>query len=221
MSSNNEVIAGSCADHLQCNIRLPPPPPRVLTAKFQGQTTPSPRRQLAKILIVAGPAGTGKSTIAQKLAGFFNVPYIEGDDFHPPQNIRKMASGTPLDAADRALWLAQLWDEIRRRNFHAVVTCSALDLRTRTWLRSTAGEDRIGLHFAFLWASEATLVRRAQSRNGHYMKANMVHSQCAIMMVPGESESDDSTAISTDVGGPDKVFQTALSILLSRSELWK
>jgi gluconokinase len=175
---------------------------------------------LDKLLIVSGPAATGKSSIALKLASTFSVPYIEGDDFHPPCNIQKMSAGTPLDFSDRVLWLSDLWEEIRRQQHYVVVTCSALDIRTRSWLRTAAGMDGIGLHFAFLYASEATLVKRAMGRNGHYMKASMVHSQCAIMQVPGESERSDADAISTDIGGQEKVFQLALTTLLSRQELW-
>lgn len=37
------------------------------------------------VIIVGGPAGTGKSTIADLLCKAFDAPFIEGDDRHPPK----------------------------------------------------------------------------------------------------------------------------------------
>jgi gluconokinase len=37
------------------------------------------------VILVGGPAGTGKSTIAKLFCEAFNAPFIEGDDRHPPK----------------------------------------------------------------------------------------------------------------------------------------
>lgn len=58
-----------------------------------------------------GVSGTGKSTLGTALAQSLSLPYIEGDDLHPPSNIAKMSSGTPLNDEDREPWLRL----IRRR----------------------------------------------------------------------------------------------------------
>ncbi|TEB28520.1 carbohydrate kinase [Coprinellus micaceus] len=52
-----------------------------------------------------GVSGTGKSTLGTALSQSLSLPYIEGDDLHPPSNIAKMSQGTPLDDADREPWL--------------------------------------------------------------------------------------------------------------------
>src|ERR1700743_2529414 len=79
---------------------------------------------LEHIWIIAGPAGCGKTTVAQYLAAELSLPYIEGDDvcyiacgtlnlanvlqYHPIANKEKMASGSPLTDADRWDWLITL-----------------------------------------------------------------------------------------------------------------
>ncbi|KAF2094816.1 carbohydrate kinase, partial [Rhizodiscina lignyota] len=62
------------------------------------------------IWVVTGPAGCGKTTVGQALANHLGVPYVEGDDHHPPENVKKMNSGIPLTDADRWDWLIALRD---------------------------------------------------------------------------------------------------------------
>jgi gluconokinase len=54
------------------------------------------------VLLVMGVAGSGKTTIGRGLAAVLGVPFFDADDFHSPENIRKMARGEPLGDADRA-----------------------------------------------------------------------------------------------------------------------
>jgi len=53
------------------------------------------------ILVVMGVAGSGKTTIAAALAERLGWRLLEGDAFHPPANVAKMAAGTPLTDDDR------------------------------------------------------------------------------------------------------------------------
>ncbi len=80
-------------------------------------------------IIVMGVAGSGKSTVGRGLAERLGRPFYDGDDFHPPANIAKMAAGLPLDDDDRAGWLATLAAIIAgglARGENGVVACSAL-----------------------------------------------------------------------------------------------
>ena len=43
-----------------------------------------------------GVSGSGKSTIADRLAIRIGWRYEDGDGFHPPSNVAKMHSGQPL-----------------------------------------------------------------------------------------------------------------------------
>ena len=46
-----------------------------------------------------------RSTIGNLLAEQVNIPFFDGDDFHPETNIAKMSSGQPLNDEDRWPWL--------------------------------------------------------------------------------------------------------------------
>ncbi len=62
-----------------------------------------------------GVSGSGKSTLGAALAARLGCEFLDGDDFHPPQNVARMSAGKPLEDADRAPWLARLNAELRER----------------------------------------------------------------------------------------------------------
>lgn len=121
--------------------------------------------------------------------------------FHPVANVEKMRNGIPLTDADRWDWLTLLREEsvkqINAGSKGVVLTCSALKRKYRDVIRVAAYHDhRILIHFIFLSASEEVLLKRVQARQGHYMGANMVHSQFDILELPMADERD---VISIDV----------------------
>src|SRR5688500_563439 len=65
------------------------------------------------IIILMGVTGSGKTTIGRLLAAELGWNYYDADDFHSPANLKKMASGIPLDDADRKPWLETLRNLIR------------------------------------------------------------------------------------------------------------
>ncbi|KAF1936310.1 carbohydrate kinase [Clathrospora elynae] len=147
------------------------------------------------ILIVTGPAGCGKSTVARYLADRYGFDYIEGDEFHPQANIDKMAAGIPLDDIDRWDWLILLRDEalnaLKNGSKGVVVTCSALKKKYRDVIRTARLYDEdpnANIHFVYLRADKQTLLARVRARQGHYMKDAMVESQFAALEEPDETE---------------------------------
>jgi len=145
---------------------------------------------LEHIWIITGPAGCGKTTVAQHLAAELSLPYIEGDDYHPISNKEKMASGCPLTDADRWDWLITL-REAAVQKLHTsngvIVTCSALKHKYRDVIRVANYEHpTVQVHFVYLKVDESTLQARVAARTGHYMKENMVHSQMATLEEPEE-----------------------------------
>ncbi|MEZ5257996.1 MAG: shikimate kinase [Ilumatobacteraceae bacterium] len=79
----------------------------------EGAPGPEPRRIR---VVVMGVSGSGKSTIARRLAERLDATFLEGDDFHPEANVAKMAAGHPLDDDDRRPWLTRLRDELEDRD---------------------------------------------------------------------------------------------------------
>ncbi|KAK6512026.1 hypothetical protein TWF481_000924 [Arthrobotrys musiformis] len=195
--------------------------------------------RIPHIFIIAGPAATGKTTVARAIAEAFGLPMVEGDDLHPQENIEKMSQGHPLTDEDRWGWLKTVasvsvdssrpptsppyeLDEYQGRPA-CITTCSALKRRYRDLLRSQLPQPETAiLNFIFLTASEEELLRRIEERNNHFMKKNMVRSQIVTAEVPKESESDggdegdvenDCTVIWTDNLSQDEVAEKALEVV--------
>ena len=56
------------------------------------------------ILIVAGVAGSGKTTVGALLAGRLRWRFADADTFHSEANVAKMRAGIPLTDEDREPW---------------------------------------------------------------------------------------------------------------------
>ncbi|MEU3278629.1 gluconokinase [Streptomyces antibioticus] len=127
-----------------------------------------------------GVSGSGKSTVGRLLAQRLAVPFLEGDDVHPPANRAKMAAGCPLDDEDRRPWLLSLSGWIREaidEGRGGVVACSALKREYRDELRRAGA----GVWFLYLALDRATADQRVAGRTGHFMPARLVDSQYATL----------------------------------------
>lgn len=141
----------------------------------------------ARAFVIMGVSGCGKSTVGAALAAALDCPFFDGDDFHPPDNVAKMARGVPLDDADREPWLATLAALIAdhlARGETAVLACSALKKRYREQLRVSDA-----VRFVYLAGDFDTIWARMQARSGHYMQPEMLHSQFADLEPPQSSEA--------------------------------
>ena len=151
------------------------------------------------IVVVMGVSGSGKTTIGKLLATRLGCEFIEGDDFHPPANVAKMASGTPLEDADRWPWLQRLNEELKKRE-NAVLACSALKEIYRE--RLSSGLDKF--RFVHLQGSFELLQSRLRTRKHRYMPASLLESQFAALEPPRD-------AIAVDVSGaPEDCVQAIL-----------
>jgi len=161
------------------------------------------------IVIVAGVSGSGKTTVGQTLAQRLGYSYAEADAFHPPENIAKMASGTPLNDDDRAPWLqriADYADEHIAKSESAVVTCSALKRRYRDFLR----RGRPALHIVYLDGDRATIAARLNERKGHFFPERLLDSQFRDLEPPQPDEGIVSVPIE---GTPDDIASSIVSTL--------
>ncbi len=139
------------------------------------------------VIVIMGVSGCGKTTVGQALAARLGVPFWDGDDFHPPENVAKMARGIPLTDADRLPWLTRLQALIHDHLAQggAVLACSALKRHYRDQLR--AGND--GVRFVYLQGDFNTIRARIKARQGHFMKPEMLHSQFNILEEPSAEEA--------------------------------
>ena len=157
-------------------------------------------------IVVMGVSGSGKSTIAGRLADRLGWTATEADDLHSPANIAKMAAGTPLTDADRAPWLRLVGRRIDATAGHQVLTCSALRRRYRDLLR-TARSRVVFLH---LDGSPATLGARLSQRRDHFMPPSLLRSQLAAL----EPLDVDEDGVRVDVSGtPSEIVERALVAL--------
>ena len=158
---------------------------------------------MSTVFIIMGVSGSGKSTVGSRLAAELGAPFYDGDDFHPPQNVAKMAQGLPLNDADRSPWLARLRDLIAQhlaRGESAVVACSALKASYREQL----GQGTPGVRLVYLHGSPELLRARMAARQGHFMKAQMLESQFATLEPPSAQEA---LILSAEKGVADLVEQ--------------
>jgi gluconokinase len=115
---------------------------------------------MARAFVVMGVSGCGKSTLGRLIADRLQVRFLEGDDFHPPCNVAKMAAGIPLDDDDRWPWLDDVGAAIyanARACGVAVASCSALKRIYRDRLRAAAqGADPLRVPYRRSGSARAT-----------------------------------------------------------------
>ncbi len=143
------------------------------------------------LLLVMGVSGCGKSTVGTRLAERLGGSFLEGDDFHPPENKRLMGAGVPLTDTERWPWFdilrsaidESLGDEKKRP---VVLSCSALKRSYRDYLlRGFEGRSRI----IFLEGSFELIHGRMESREHEYMPASLLESQFATLEAPAPEEN--------------------------------
>ena len=126
------------------------------------------------LLTVMGVSGSGKTTVGAALAQRLRVPFADADDFHPPENVAKMAAGVPLTDDDRIPWLHVIGEWLGEHvESGGVVSCSALRRSYRDILRAKAP----GQLFVHLAGSSEVIARRVAGRPGHFMPAALLASQ--------------------------------------------
>jgi gluconokinase len=135
-----------------------------------------------------GVAGSGKSLIGAALAHALGIEFVEGDEFHSPENIERMSRGIALTDDDRARWLRSLAARLREAEnagVGLVISCSALKRSYRDILRADASD----LRFVFLKGDRALIAKRLAGRRGHFMPPSLLKSQFATLEEPSPDEN--------------------------------
>lgn len=148
---------------------------------------PLPRLTSPTVVVVMGVSGSGKTTVAALLAATLNWRFQDGDDLHPPENVAKMHSGTPLNDDDRRPWLAAIAavvDDWLARGICGVLTCSALKRAYRDIIIG----NRRRVRLVYLEGSRELIARRLAARHEHFMPAALLDSQFQTLEVPTPDE---------------------------------
>jgi gluconokinase len=152
------------------------------------------RQPLGSSVILMGVSGCGKSTVGTQLAEATGALFFDGDDFHPPANIAKMASGTPLTDDDRQAWLTALRDLLNEHSEQPIIiACSALKQSYRKLLETSKSLPS----FVHLHGTRETLLARLKERSKegeHFMPTSLLDSQIATLENPG----DDTLTVSIE-----------------------
>lgn len=141
-----------------------------------------------RALILMGVSGSGKSTVAAKLAQRLRWAFHDGDAFHPSANVQKMRAGHPLSDDDRWPWLRAIAAEIDRQaalGEHVVYACSALKRAYRDILVHGRSDVRI----VYLRGDQDLIASRLAARKGHFMPPGLLDSQIETLEEPGIDEN--------------------------------
>lgn len=138
------------------------------------------------IIFIMGVSGVGKSTIGNLLSKQLNIPFFDGDDFHPAANIKKMSNGQALNDEDRLEWLKTLNDlALKHCSIKGcIIACSALKQSYRNLLNSNIAFDT---KWVFLNGSFDTIHKRINQRKDHFMSSDLLKSQFDILERPKDS----------------------------------
>ena len=145
------------------------------------------------IVLLMGVSGVGKTTIGQALAEALGWRFLDADDFHPPENVAKMAVGIPLDDTDRQPWLAKMNEELLKLQSggsSAVLGCLGLKESYREQL-ARGVED---LEVAYLHGEFALIQERMNGRRHRFMPSTLLQSQFAALEPPEQAISVDVSA---------------------------
>lgn len=146
--------------------------------------------------VFMGVSGSGKTSVAERIADQLELSFAEADAFHPEVNIAKMSAGVPLTDEDRWPWLRELAGWIAAHEAlgeSTVMACSALKRTYRDVLRTGAP----GVRFLHMHGPEEVIWARIGAREDHFMPPALLRSQLETL----QRLDPDEAGLELDVRG--------------------
>lgn len=130
-----------------------------------------------------GVSGSGKSTIGKLLSTRLNIPFFDGDDYHPQSNIDKMKKGIPLSDNDRQGWLITLNHLAIKQvsKSSCIIVCSALKASYRGILSAHLQNQ---VQWIYLSGGFNLIFSRIKKREQHFMSSDLLQSQFDTLELP-------------------------------------
>ncbi|XP_050185746.1 probable gluconokinase isoform X1 [Myiozetetes cayanensis] len=175
------------------------------------------------LVVVMGVSGSGKTTVGSHLAAKLGWKFYDADDYHPPENKKKMAGRIPLNDEDRIPWLCTLHNILRREDLSrqdAVLACSALKKMYRRVLVNGASaiepeqpreKPPLKILFVHLDGPIDVIAERLKKRRGHFMPPELLKSQFDTLEPP--SEPENFITVSLEKPFPEIVLEIESAIL--------
>jgi gluconokinase len=138
------------------------------------------------VIVIAGVAGCGKTTVGETLASRWRWDFVDADDYHSDEHKARMGDGTGLTDEDRIPWLGRLAGLLGEALADArtmVLACSALSRAHRDALRVDPGVE-----IFLIDVPEEEILRRLRGRTDHFFNPALVRSQFEALEMPADEE---------------------------------
>lgn len=137
---------------------------------------------MKNVIVIMGVSGCGKTSVGELLSKKLNIPFYDGDNFHPKENIEKMKNNIPLTDDDRLPWLKKISKNIIswKKNEGAILACSALKESYRKILNADMNTD----YWVVLNGDYQLICDRISKRKNHFMNSDLLKSQIETLEVP-------------------------------------
>jgi gluconokinase len=135
------------------------------------------------LFIVMGVSGTGKSSLAKKMATELSMTFLDADDFHSAEAKKHMAANKPLTDEMRMPWLANIiahLNSLHQQGKSVSLAYSGLKLAHRQQFR----ELPFYCHFFCLNGKKEVIAKRMSQRESHFFSADLLDSQFEAMEKP-------------------------------------
>ena len=163
------------------------------------------------LVVVMGISGVGKSAVGHAVADRCDIPYVDGDDFHPQANIDKMSAGHALTDEDRWPWLELIGGWLAEHDGGGgVISCSALRRVYRDVITRHAPRA-VFLHLV----GDHDLIRSRMEGRDHFMPVSLLESQEKTLE---PLEDDEFGHVFDIVESPEQIADTFLDWLRTQED---